>query len=170
MNQILENNGPKEQRPTMVLVLAILSFIYIGYSLLGNISAIFNGPMSDEELHREKVQITKGINELQEVEGVGVFKTFVRGSIEVLEKMQSNHNLMIYTGIFIVLVGFGGVFLMLKGKKIGFHTYIIYSILSSIQIYLILNPSLFSNSIVVFNLFISGIFVLLYGLNLKWMK
>lgn len=173
MNEILENEHhepQKENRPTMLLVLVILSFLNIGWSLLSNIASLVSGPMNEEDLEASKVEMTKGLNEIRGQEGLGWLEEFIRGAMDMIEATNANHSLSVLSGIIILLIGVAGVFLMFTGRKLGFHTYIIYSFLAAVQVYLFVSPSLFSNTIVIFSLIISAIFILLYAQNLKWMK
>lgn len=171
MTEILEQEEKRGKRPVFLTVLCILSFISIGWTFIGNVLSIFRGPMGEEEMTDFKVEMTRSINEMRN-SGAGLdwLEDFMRSIIDMVESTNANHTLSILSGLVIILVGFAGVFFMLKGKKLGFHFYIIYSILASVQIYLFVNPSMLSNLVVIVNLFISGIFVLLYGLNLKWMR
>lgn len=170
MSEVLEQEERRQKRPVFLTVIAILSLINIGWSLLNNIFSLIGGPMNAEELEEAKVEMTKSINQVRGTEGMEWFEDFMRSIIEMIESTNANHTMNVLTGLLILLIGLVGVIFMLKGRKLGFHVYIIYSFLASVQIYLFVSPSLLSNTIVIMSLFLSGIFVLLYGLNLKWMK
>lgn len=170
MSEVLEQEERRQKRPVFLTVIAILSLIKIGWSLLVNFFSLIGGPMNEDELEQAKVEMTQSLNQVRGAEGMEWFEDFIRSGIDMLESMNVNHTMNVLTGLLILLIGLVGVIFMLKGRKLGFHVYIIYSFLASVQIYLFVSPSLLSNMIVIFSLFLSGIFVLLYGLNLKWMK
>jgi hypothetical protein len=69
-----------------------------------------------------------------------------------------------------VLIGGAGVFMMLRLKKIGFHLYVIYSLLPVVIMYLLFPTEVIATFVVVSTLVVSAIFCLLYALNLKHMK
>lgn len=170
MSEILEQGEKQEKRPVFLTVLVILSFINIGWSILSNIFSLIGGPMNEEQLEQAKVEMTKSINQVKGNEGMQWFEDFMRSAIEMIESTNANHTMNVLTGLLILAIGLTGIIFMMRGRKLGFHVYIIYSFFASVQVYLFVSPSLMSNAIVIFSLFLSGIFVLLYGLNLKWMK
>lgn len=170
MSEVLEQEERREKRPVFLTVIGILSLINIGWALLTNFFSLIGGPMNEEELEEAKIEVTKSINQVRGTEGMEWFEDFMRSIIDMIESTNANHTMNVLTGLLILLIGLVGVIFMLKGRKLGFHVYIIYSFLASVQIYLFVSPSLLSNMIVILSLFLSGIFVLLYGLNLKWMK
>ncbi|MBC9812888.1 hypothetical protein H9Y05_10440 [Crocinitomicaceae bacterium CZZ-1] len=170
MSEVLEQEERRQKRPVFLTVIGILSLINIGWSLLTNFFSLIGGPMNEEELEEAKIEMTKSINQVRGTEGMEWFEDFMRSIIDMMESTNTHHTMNVLTGILILLIGLVGVIFMLKGRKLGFHIYIVYSFLAAVQIYLFIAPSLLSNMIVIISLFLSGIFVLLYGLNLKWMK
>lgn len=170
MSEVLEQEDRREKRPVFLTVLGILSFVNIGWSLISNLFSLFRGPMNEDEMELYKVQVTKSINEIKGTGGMEWFEDLMRSTIDMVESTNAHHTMNVLSGMLILLIGLAGVVFMLKGRKIGFHVYIIYSFIASVQIYLFVAPSLLSNAIVIMGLLLSGIFVLLYGLNLKWMR
>jgi hypothetical protein len=67
-------------------------------------------------------------------------------------------------------LGFVGVVSMLKGRKLGFHLYIIYNILSLFSIYASAPIDQVPTFYLGFFGVIAAVFVFLYNLNLKWLK
>lgn len=169
MTELVENNENNDKRPTLLMVVSILSLVHMAWSLLKNIQSFFSGPMSEDDIEAYKVEVSKSINSIQDV-SVTWLEDLLRSTIEMVESVNANHSLNVLTATLILFIGIAGVLLMFNRRKVGFHTYIIYSFLASVQVYLFVSPSLLSNMLVIFSLIISGIFVLLYGLNLKWMK
>jgi hypothetical protein len=56
---------------------------------------------------------------------------------------------------------------MFRLKKTGFHLYIIYCLISAAQVYLVFPKELIVTSEFVTGFLVSGVFVLLYAMNLK---
>ena len=73
-------------------------------------------------------------------------------------------------GLILTILGLYSALKMWKGSKIGFHLYIIYNLLSIGGIYLYVTPANIPTVFVVFNVVLSGIFILMYLRNLKWLK
>jgi hypothetical protein len=69
-----------------------------------------------------------------------------------------------------VVIGAFGAFQMWNGKKLGFHIYIIYSLLEIAQMYLFTSASNIPMLVIVYYIIISGIFIILYSRNLKELK
>lgn len=171
MNEVLESQefekAPK--RPAFLLVLCILSFISIGLSFITALFSLITGPSSEEEILELKVEFTQQMSEMDAL-GAHWASEIFRKLIHITEATNAAHYMNTFTTILILLVGALGVFMMLKGKKLGFHFYIIYSLLTAVQLYLFVDPRYIPTFLVVTSLLFSGIFVLLYGLNLKHMK
>jgi len=95
----------------------------------------------------------------------------------LLEKVQGmtdvlNHH---FLGVNLVNIGvclLGGVsaFFMLQRNHLGFHGYIIYNLLASINVYFFVSPSMVPTVILIVNLLVSLVFILLYAKHLPWMR
>ncbi len=169
MSEIIEQENYDEKRPTQLLVIAILSFVYMGWGILSNLSALASGPMSQEDLTQMKVEALKGNEQFKEI-GAEWAVNFTKHMVNYFEVINKNHNMSILTTFLIILIGVAGVVMMLRRMKLGFHMYIIYSFLASVQMYLFVSPNSFSNTMVILSLIFSGIFILLYSRNLNWLK
>jgi len=171
MNEVLEHNEFQEtpKRPVFLLVLCILSFISIGIGFITALFSLITGPSSEEVMRETKVQFTQ---QMSEMEGMGAHwaSEIFRKLIHITEATNAAHYMYTLSTIIILLVGAFGVYMMLKGRKLGFHFYIIYSLLAAVQLYLFVDPKYIPTFMVVTSLFFSGIFVLLYALNLKHLK
>lgn len=169
MSEIIEQEKQFEKRPTLLLVVSILSLVSMGWAVLGNISSLIRGPESAENIELAKVELSKNISQFKEL-GADWAVSFVKNAMNYIEVANNNHNLNVLSTIIITLIGIGGVVMMLRRKKLGFHFYIIYSFLASVQVYLFAKPNSFTNFVVIYSLIISAVFVILYSRNLKWLK
>ncbi|MFM7682252.1 MAG: hypothetical protein ACKO7P_05860, partial [Bacteroidota bacterium] len=81
-------------------------------------------------------------------------------------------NFFLYTFVATLVAGVGltGVIFMFKRKELGFHLYIIYSLLYVAQTYLFVSPANVPLILVITNLCISGIFVYIYSRSLNWFR
>lgn len=167
----IENNDFQQEnkRPTLLTVLCILSFISIGFSLLGNFLALLSGPLPLDELEKVMTDSMKLVNTLQEAGNTDLSKT-----LELVLRTQEYINANFYAHTLVTLIGlasgFMGVLFMFKGRKNGFHFYIVYNILSIVGIYVSVPASEVPTIMIVSNMIFSAIFILLYSRNLSWMK
>lgn len=159
----------KQKRPVFLTVLGILSFITIGFGLLGNVTGLFSGPLSEAEMEQVMNQALKSLEPLN-ASGMNEMSS----SFELIFRTQVyiNANFYIHTLITIasLAIGLSGVIFMFQAKKNGFHLYIIYNLINVSSIYLSVPASEVPSIIVISNLIFSALFVFLYSRNLHWMK
>jgi uncharacterized membrane protein YagU involved in acid resistance len=163
-------NEENEPRPRFLTVLCILTFIATG---LGLISGLFNllitGKQSEEAMINSKVAMAQSINEMRDMgmtSFVDLMEKIDRMSVEVNE----NFYFVAVFGLIVTIIGLYSALKMWKGSKLGFHIYIIYNLISIGGIYLYVSPANIPTIFVVFNVILSGIFILMYSRNLKWLK
>ena len=161
------NQEPK--RPMFLTVLCVLILLSMSVTFLGSINQIMNGPQTEEQLLNQKVELTKTASQLDKM-GSSYFGDSVRKMIVMTENINENFSMVNVVTIISLVFGFFGVFKMFKGFKIGFHFYIVYSLISIGMIYLFVDVAYVPSMVLYWNLFISGLFVLLYSRNLSWMK
>ncbi|MGJ8661508.1 MAG: hypothetical protein ACSHXL_05695 [Bacteroidota bacterium] len=157
------------QRPQMLLVLCILSWISIGFSFLTNLLALLRGPFSPEQMEESKANMLGLVKEIEN-SGMDSFADMFSKVQHMAEVYNANHYAFYTFSILIFAVGLYGVIQMFIGKKIGFHLYIIYSILAVVQVYFFLTPAEIPNSITIIGVIISALFIFLYSRTLNWMK
>lgn len=171
MNDVLENEEfeTQEKRPGFLKVLCILSFIVIGISLFFTLIAIVFGPSSEEQLLEQKVMLMSTSNQVSEL-GADWLAKLYSDAAHVMEATNKQFYFATLTSFIILVTGGLGVIFMWKGKRIGFHMYIIYCLLGAVQSYLFVDPKYISPIMVALSLFFSALFVFMYSRNLKWMK
>lgn len=158
-----------ESRPPLLLVLAILSLISIGLSIILNVIGLVGGPLNEDQMMEQRVEFARTRTELK---GMGA-----SGMVSFIDKAEglteeTNNNFYLSKGIVFVtdLVGLFGVILMLRRRKLGFHLYIVYSLLALGGMYLYVSPENIHLSLPILNLIFSGLFIFLYSRTLHWMK
>ena len=159
----------EKERPGFLTVLCVLSFIATGLSLVFGIINLIGGKQNEEQMLESKVQLTKSISEMK--------KLGMDSWVEMMEKIQAmsvdinnSFYLAAFVSLLISALGLYGVIKMFKGYKIGFHLYIIYSLLSVASLYIYVSPANVPSIVVIINLIIAGLFVFMYSRNLHWMN
>ncbi|MFZ9028906.1 MAG: hypothetical protein ACO2Z9_07805 [Crocinitomicaceae bacterium] len=165
----MEEFQNKPSRPSLLTTVCILTFVYTGLSFLFSIIKFFSGPFSDEEMLEQRVRLTKSITQLKELD-MDYFVQVLQQTISMGEEINANFYGALVISIIVLLVGFFGAFMMWNGKKIGFHLYIIYSLIAVAQLYLFVSPGNISTLTVVPELLLGGAFVFMYSRNLSWLK
>ncbi|MCO4814541.1 MAG: hypothetical protein KC454_07495 [Flavobacteriales bacterium] len=160
------SNGVK--RPVFLKVISVLSFVYLGFQSIKLFLGLIEGKLNSDELIEKKVQLTK------------IFRMFDDGSEQVTESIRTTGLILEQTNdsywlvqiltLIIVAIGVSSVMKMFNGYRIGFHFYIIYSLISVGSIYLYLSPNLVSMPSLLMDVLISGLFIFMYSRNLHWMK
>lgn len=166
MNEINPHEeAPK--RPKFLTVVGILSFVSIGIQFLVFVFNLIKGKASEEGIIEQKVQVA----ELYKAIGLDgkELSDIVNTTGRVLEETNDSFwTIQLLTFVTLVL-GLSGVLMMFKKRRIGFHLYIIYSLLAVGGVYLYLSPDLITLPSLIFSLMISGLFIFFYAKNLKWM-
>lgn len=169
----LENNeevNSNEKKPTFLVFLAVMSFISLAFSFFGVLSSIFSGPQTEEQIEMQRAAMYDSIATFQ-AQGMDDVAAMFEKLMRYTEYMNSEaFYIGLITSLITSIVGLIAVILMLKLRKIGFHLYVVYSLLPIITMYIITPMELISTFIVIVSLVISALFCILYGINLKHMK
>ena len=164
------NQEERGKRPIFLLVLCILTFVSTGFSLITNVSGLSAGPLTEDEILDRKAEIAEQIIEM---ESVGMGNSWIElmekaGRMEIL--LNNQYYAVVSVNILLALIGLFGAIWMFRGRKIGFHMYIIYSLFSVGSLYLFMAPSDVPSVAVILSLVLSGVFILMYSRNLKWLR
>jgi len=169
MSDELDNNIEVKPRPGFLTVLCVLSFISTGLGLVSGLINMFSGPSSKEQMLQAKVEMTKSISQMKGM-GMQSFADMLEKIQMMTQEINDSFYLASVISLITVVLGLYGVFLMWKGFKKGFHFYIVYCLLTIASLYIYVSPSNVPSVVVIFNLALSGLFILMYSRNLKWMK
>lgn len=166
----LEFENEKPKRPTFLVVLAVLSYISLGIGSLGVLFSLISGPSSQEQMEQQEAQLYESIQVMNEA-GMDDFVSIIETSSQQA-KYINNEAFYAYNilNLLSIIIGFIGVFLMMKLKKLGFHLYVAYSLLPIIIMYAIIPMDLIIGASIIVSVILSAIFCVLYGLNLKHME
>lgn len=157
-------------KPTFLVVLAVLSFISMGLNFLQYLFSFISGPMNQDAWEVYEATMYESVGQMNDLEWSGMAQ-MVEQVIQM--SYMANFDYFVLNNLLqliAVLIGGAGVFMMLRLKKIGFHLYVIYSLLPVVIMYLLFPTEVIATFVVVSTLVVSAIFCLLYALNLKHMK
>lgn len=156
-------------RPVFLKVLCILSFITIGFNGILLITGMLSGPPALNELEEVSAQLSQQANEMRTLGSPGL-----ADMIDQLNEMNFALNEHFWTTTLLtalgLIAGYLGVLWMWHGKKIGFHSYVIYNLISVFSVYVIVPAESVPVIQPIFGSIISGIFILMYSRNLHWMR
>lgn len=164
----IENFNDNKQ-PKLLKVLSILSIIWIGFSILSTISRLIIGKLPKDVMIQQKLGVLKSVEQFKILGYDGIAADFQK-SIPMNESINTSVFIYPFFTLIALIIGLVGVLFMKRKKKLGFHFYIIYSLLIVIQPYFFMSPQIIPNIFIFFNLLIAGLFVFLYSRNLSWMK
>ena len=168
-NNYQESNQQPKKRPVFLTVLCVLSFIAIGFSFLGLVLALTSGKPTAEEIENTYNLTMQTARDLR-VKNMVAFADFFEQAAELASFQQQNYWKVMGMNLLTTGCGFFGVLMMFKGKRIGFHSYIIYNLLSVGGSFLIIPSHMVQFATVLTGFVFSGLFVYLYSRHLKWMN
>jgi hypothetical protein len=169
MSEIIEVQ-PEDKRPVILLVAAILSFISIGVTTVAILFNLIGGPLNEDELQENRVNMARSKTQMREAGGSSYFIKFFDQIEGMTEETNNSFYLANGLNLLVNTCGFAGVFMMMRRRRLGFHLYIVYSLLAVGVMYLYVSPQNIPTISLVFGLFFSGIFVFMYSRALKWMR
>ena len=155
--------------PVFLKVLCILTFVYAGIVFITELIMLLAGQQTPKQM---KVIVKTYSNMADDMRKMG---SSFGGEVydQVADQMvQINNNHLPYHVIAFVFVALGiiGAAMMLKRNKLGFHFYVIYSLVITALPYIFVTPDAIPVAGTIFNMFISGLFVFMYSRNLHWLK
>lgn len=156
-------------RPKFLTVLCILSFVALGFGILSALGSVLNGPQTDEQMLEAQVQIAESVNLMRD-QGNESFAVFFQQVQNMMVDTNDHHQLATWLNILVVAIGIFAVIRMWNGFRIGFHLYVVYSILGSVVMYFYVSPAHIPMIFPIFSVTISGLFIFMYSRNLHWMR
>ncbi|MEG0796794.1 MAG: hypothetical protein RR397_09885 [Odoribacter sp.] len=158
----------KVQRPTLLIVLCVLTFIGSGWSVLSNLFSMFTAGLMNSNMQMEQYSNMAG---QMEDGGVTSFLSgILNSSMEVLQVTIAHANEIAVMGIVLSVISLLGAVMMFQLKRLGFYLYTASQILA-----LFILPYFAGFSIaVLIGMLSSGLFailfIILYAVNLKYMN
>ena len=167
--QINESQEENTKRPRFLLVLCIMTISNTVLTLVNGLLSLISGKPSEAEIAEANSQISKSLDLL--IDQKMFYWVDVIKKVQIMtEAMYTNFMAYSTVSIIVSLCGLLAAIFMLKGKKIGFHAYIIYSFLWILQSYLFVAPQNVPSVLVIFNILFCAGFIYMYSRNLKWLR
>lgn len=166
---ISQETEQRPKRPVLLTVLCILSFITIGFGLLGVLFTLIGGEPSPEKIQAAYNELIQMAGEMRDKQ-LTTIADMIEQAADLTVYQQHRYWSVLGINALTMITGFVGVLFMFKGRRLGFHLYIIYNLISVGGMFLIVPSHMVPMVSVIMNLFISGLFIFLYALNLKWMN
>lgn len=162
-------NGQTEKVPTFLRVLSVFSLIAIISGLLSGVLGLFSGPLSGDEIDQFISQNMDGVNQLNAM-GETYWSDITAKMIYLVRYTNDNFYMDRLINIGAYSIGLAGVTFMLRGRKLGFHLYIVYNLIALVSIY----ASAPAHAVPPFYFILFGsialIFIFMYSRNLKFMR
>jgi hypothetical protein len=152
-------------RPNGLTALCILSWVWMAFSLLSVVSELNTGRLTEADIREQKIIIL----ESQTPETIEMMPWIVEDTIEMLYISRDNFTTMMIINFVALIIGLISVFLMFQLRKIGFHLYIGYSILSVAYWLFYFSGLSFGWILISTTAIFSILFIILYGTQLKKM-
>ena len=165
-----EFKQPQKSRiPQLLLVTGIISLLGTGSTILSSLMSIILGKPSPEEITESKLELARSLEQVEKND-VQFLEELIRNLQIMLDAMYQNFFLYTFVAALVAGVGLVGIIVMFKRKELGFHLYIIYSLLYVAQSYLFVSPANVPLVLVLTNLGVSGIFIYIYSRSLNWFR
>ncbi|WP_430403583.1 hypothetical protein [Fluviicola sp.] len=165
IDQEVEKN-PK--RPVLLTVLCILSFISTGGTLLVTLPSMLMGQPSPEKIENDYNVSVQAADDMRDRQ-MTFMADMIEQAAEVTAYQQHHFWTVMSLNLLASAIGLVGALFMFRGRKLGFHLYIIYCLTSIGSIFLTAPSHMVSMASVIIALVFSGLFIFLYSRSLKWM-
>lgn len=170
MSTMNEVDKPQKSRiPKLLLVTGIISILGTGSTILSSLMSMVVGKPSQEEITESKLELARSLEQIEKND-VQFLEELIRNLQIMLDAMYDNFFLYTFVAALVAGVGLVGIILMFKRKELGFHLYIIYSLMYIAQSYLFVSPVNVPLVLVITNLSFSGIFIYIYSRSLIWFR
>ena len=156
-------------RPTFITVLCILTFIGSGWGLISDGIKYFNANSQAEAISKFKEQANSGVSKNKDAGKPG--NEFAIRIVKDLNMSPDNIRKGAVADGAAAILCLAGAFMMWSLKKTGFYLYVAGTLLGIISPFIIFGTNNFIaiiSSIMIG--FIGLIFMILYGVNLKYMR
>jgi hypothetical protein len=165
----LNKRNLKSKIPQSLFIAGIISLLYTGFTILSFMLSLEYGKPSEEEIMKSKLELAIQLVEAQK-SNIDFLVRLIKKLQLMLDAMYANFFMYYFVAFLVAAVGVAGIILMFRRKELGFHFYIIYSLLYVAQSYLFVSPTNVPLILVLTNLFVSGIFIYIYSRSLNWFR
>jgi hypothetical protein len=162
-------SGVKSKPPRFLFVLIILTWCNTGLAIISSLFTLLIGKPSVEEIKQSKVVLATSMNQMLEIK-MYYLASLMQKIQYLTDAMYANFIGFHLVSLSVAAIGSVAALFMFQGKRLGFHLYIVYSLVYLAQTYLFVNPAFVPTEMLVINAFFAFIFILMYSRNLTFMK
>lgn len=158
----------KIQRPGFLIVLCVLTFIGSGWGVMSNLfSMLMAGAMSPDI---QFDQYTEMAGQLENQGFSSFLSGFINSSVEYLMAESVHAREITLVSFVLEFISLTGAILMFQLRRLGFYLYAAAQVLLLFVAPYFVGFQLVSLIVLFFSGILSLLFIVLYGLNLKYMK
>jgi hypothetical protein len=161
--------GVKSRPPRFLFALIILTWCNTGLAVASSLFTLLMGKPSIEEIKQSKVVLATSMNQMLEIK-MYYLANLMQKIQYLTDAMYANFIGFHLVSLTVAAIGSVAALFMFQGKRLGFHLYIVYSLVYLAQTYLFVNPAFVPTEMVVINAFFAFIFILMYSRNLTFLK
>ncbi len=154
-----------KKRTSTLTVFCILSWVMMAFFLYSALGKLVRGTYTDEEIKQQKIALIDS----QTPETIEIVGWVIEDTVAMLEIEKENYAAVNRLELIVVLLGIVGVYFMFNLKKIGFHLYVVYSILPLLLYTYFYGGLSMGLVLIIASAVISAIFVTVYAFQLKHM-
>ena len=159
----------KSRPPRFLFALIILTWCNTGLAIMSSLFTLLMGKPSLEEIKQSKVVLATSMNHMLEMK-MYYLATLMQKIQYLTDAMYANFIGFHLVSLTVAAIGSVAALFMFQGKRLGFHLYIVYSLVYLAQTYLFVNPAFVPTEMLVINAFFAFIFILMYSRNLTFLK
>jgi hypothetical protein len=141
----------------------------MSWGIVQGVAGLAQGPESKESLELAMSGLDKQMEEMK-AQGMDSWESTIEKLKNMVIVLNDNFYAVQTLTLLIYALGIFAVIVMLRGVKLGFHAYVIYSLLSICDYYFFISPAMVPTFIVVLSAILSAVFIGLYAMHLKWMR
>ena len=164
----MDNQSPKNPRPTFLTVVCIISFVGLGWGIINNLStlAFSSGNNFMYSMVQDNLEMALSEAHASDPATAAFLEKIFDSVMKLIEKLP----LFATLGLVCSLIALAGVIMMWNLKKIGFYLYTAAKVIMLFIPVILIGFNFMSAMISISMMIGAALFITLYGLNLKAMK
>ncbi|NOQ75190.1 MAG: hypothetical protein GQ574_24465 [Crocinitomix sp.] len=156
----------EKARSNGLTALCILSWVWMVIAIWNSFTELNTGRLTEADIRAQKIILI----ESQTPEAIEAAPWMIEDSVTMLNISSENFTAMVVINFVALIIGLIGVFMMFQLRKLGFHLYIIYSLISVGYWVYYFHGLTFGTILITISVVFSMLFVILYGTQLKKMS
>ena len=160
MENPFEEQQNKLQRPTFLLVLCILTFIGSGWGTLSNLFSVFTAGLTDSSM----------LNGMDQGAGSAMLSDILNSTMASLQATFVHAREIAVVSLVLSVISLLGAILMFQLRRLGFYLYTAAQILMLFVLPYFAGFNFMVLAGMLFSAIFAVIFIVMYALNLKYMR